>query len=360
MSKENQPILISVTPGAILKSILVILIFYFLFILRDLVLVLLTSVVLASAVEPFAAWFISKKIPRVLSVLIVYIISLLSMALIFYFFVPTLIGEIKNIINNLPDYVNTFSDKAGLLNNIPEVNNFLNTLSNGLENQNLFDQFGGILYGATYSFFNVASGVFGGIVSFILIITLSFYLSVQEDGVANFLKVVLPVQYEEYVLDLWKRARKKIGLWMQGQLLLGLLVGVLVYLGLTILGVENALLLAIVTALFELIPVFGPILASVPAISFGLTQGGPTLGLLVLGLYVIVQQFESQLIHPLVVKKIVGIPAIIAILALVVGAQLAGFLGIILSVPITAALMEYFSDLEKKKVRELKDENNSK
>jgi predicted PurR-regulated permease PerM len=357
MSKENQPILISITPGAVLKSIAVILAFYFLFVVRDLVLVLLTSVVLASAVEPFAAWFISKKIPRVISVLMIYISALMLMAAIFYFFVPTLIGEVRSLIGNLPDYVSTFSDKAGLLNSIPEVNGFLNTVSTGLENQNLFNQFGSMVYGATYSFINVASGVFGGIVSFILIITLSFYLSVQEDGVANFLKVVLPVQYEEYILHLWKRARRKIGLWMQGQLLLGLLVGVLVYLGLTILGIQNALLLAIVTAVFELIPVFGPILSSVPAISFGLTQGGPTLGFLVLGLYVIVQQFESQLIHPLVVKKIVGIPAIIAILALMVGAKLAGFLGIILAVPVTAALMEYFADLEKKKVREMKTEN---
>jgi len=357
MNKENQPILISITPGAVLRFVSIILLFYFLFVVRDLVLVLLTSVVLASAVEPFAAWFVSKKIPRVIAVLIIYLTALISMAGIFYFFVPTLIGEIRSLIANLPDYVNTFSDKAGLLNSIPEVNGFLNNLSSGLENKNLLDQFGGILYGATYSFFNIASGIFGGIVSFLLIITLSFYLSVQEDGVSNFLKVVLPVQYEEYVLDLWKRARKKIGLWMQGQLLLGLLVGVLTYLGLSILGIENALLLAIITAVFELIPVFGPILASIPAISFGLTQGGPTLGFLVLGLYVIIQQFESQLIHPLVVKKIVGIPAIIAILALMIGAQIAGFLGIILSVPVTAALMEYFSDLEKKKVREMKAEN---
>ena len=357
MSKENQPILISITPGAVLRFVSIVVLFYFLFVVRDLVLVLLTSVVLASAVEPFAAWFVSKKIPRVISVLMIYISALLLMAAIFYFFVPTLIGEVRSLISNLPDYVNTFSDKAGLLNSIPEVNGFLNTLSSGLENQNLFDQFGGMIYGATYSFFNVASGVFGGIVSFILIVTLSFYLSVQEDGVANFLKVVLPVQHEEYILNLWQRARRKIGLWMQGQLLLGLLVGVLVYLGLTILGIQNALLLAIVTAVFELIPVFGPILSSVPAISFGLTQGGPTLGFLVLGLYVIVQQFESQLIHPLVVKKIVGIPAIIAILALMVGAKIAGFLGIILAVPVTAALMEYFSDLEKKKVREMKSEN---
>jgi predicted PurR-regulated permease PerM len=354
MSKENQPILISITPGAILRIITIVIIFYFLFVVRDLVLVLLTSVVLASAAEPFAAWFVSKKIPRIIGVLIIYITTLLLGGLLFYLFVPTLIGDIRDLINNLPDYVNTLSDKAGLINNIPEVNNFLNNLSNGLENQDLIDQFGGAVSGATFGLFNVASSIFGGILSFLLIVVLSFYLAVQEDGVANFLKFVIPIQYEDYALDLWKRARRKIGLWMQGQLLLGFLVGVLTYLGLSILGIENALLLAVVAAVFELIPIFGPILASVPALAFGFAQGGPTLGLLVIGLYVIIQQFESQLIHPLVVKKIVGIPALIAILALMVGAQIAGFLGIILSVPVTAALMEYFSDLEKKKVRELK------
>jgi len=356
MSKENQPILISITSGAILKGIIIILLFYFLYVVRDLVLVLLTSVVLASAVEPFAAWFVSKKVPRIIAVLGIYVSSLLLLGAVFYFFVPTLVADIRDLINNLPNYVSTLSDKATLINNIPEVNNFLNSISASIDNQNLFEQFGGAIYGATYSLFSVASSVFGGLISFILIITLSFYLSVQEDGVSNFLKVVIPAQYEDYALNLWKRARRKIGLWMQGQLLLGFLVGVLTYLGLSILGVENALLLAIVAALFELIPIFGPILASVPAIAFGFTQGGPTLALLIVGLYVIIQQFESQLIHPLVVKKIVGIPALIAILALMVGAQVAGFLGIILSVPITAALMEYFSDLEKKKVRELKVE----
>lgn len=357
MSKENQPILISITPGAILRIIAIIILFYFLFIVRDLVLVLLTSVVIASAVEPFAAWFVSKKIPRVISVLIIYITTLLLCGIVFYIFVPTLIGDIRGLINNLPDYVNTLSDKAGLINNIPEVNKFLNDLSAGIENESLLNQFGGAVYGATFGFFNIASSIFGGILSFILIIVLSFYLAVQEDGVANFLKVVIPIQYEDYILDLWKRARRKIGLWMQGQLLLGFLVGVLTFLGLSILGIENALLLALVAAMFELIPIFGPILSAVPAIAFGFAQGGPTLGLLVVGLYVIIQQFESQLIHPLVVKKIVGIPALIAILALMVGAQIAGFLGIILSVPVTAALMEYFSDLEKKKVREMKAGN---
>jgi len=101
--------------------------------------------------------------------------------------------------------------------------------------------------------------------------------------------------------------------------------------------------------MFELIPIFGPILAAVPAILFSLLDGGLTLGLLTLGLYAIIQQFESQLIHPLVVKKIVGIPALLAIISLIIGAQIAGFLGLIIAVPVAAAVMEFLHDVEKKK-----------
>ena len=133
---------------------------------------------------------------------------------------------------------------------------------------------------------------------------------------------------------------------MQGQLLLAVIVGVLVFLGLTILGVKNALLLAVIAALFEIIPVFGPILAAVPAVALALLDGGLTLGLLVIALYVIVQQFESHLIHPLVVTRVVGVPPLLVILSIIVGAQLAGFLGILLSVPIAATIQELVKDVK--------------
>lgn len=193
------------------------------------------------------------------------------------------------------------------------------------------------------------SGLFGGIVSLTIIIVLSFYLSVQKDGVSDFLKIVTPVQNEGYVIGLWKRSREKIGLWMQGQFVLALLITVLTYMGLSVLGVNNALLLSVFAGVMELIPLFGIILALIPAVSIAVLQGGISLGLLVLGLYVIIQQFEGNLFYPLVVKKIVGIPPILTILMLVIGAKLAGFLGMLLSVPLTAVLMEVLSDIEKKK-----------
>jgi predicted PurR-regulated permease PerM len=109
------------------------------------------------------------------------------------------------------------------------------------------------------------------------------------------------------------------------------------------------LLLAFLAALMELIPVFGPIIAAVPAVALGFIDGGLTLALVVVGFYVIIQQFESQLIYPLVVRKVVGLSPIIVILALIVGFRLAGFLGVILSVPLATILLILVEDLEKKK-----------
>ena len=196
---------------------------------------------------------------------------------------------------------------------------------------------------------NIASGIFGGVFSFILIIVLSFYLAAQEEGVEKFLKIITPLKNEKYIIDLWKRSQRKIGYWMQGQLLLGIVVGVLVYLGLMILGIQNALILAVLAGVLEIIPYFGPILSAIPAIILGFATGGLTMGLLVLGLFIIIQQFENHLIYPLVVKKVVGVSPIIVILALIIGAKFAGFLGILLSVPVTAALMEFIDDVQRDK-----------
>ncbi len=98
-----------------------------------------------------------------------------------------------------------------------------------------------------------------------------------------------------------------------------------------------------------MIPLFGPILAAIPAVSLALLSGGLTKGIITLCLFIIIQQFENHLIQPLVVKKIVGIPVLVSIFAIIIGAKIAGFLGILISVPIAAVVMEFLGDLEKKK-----------
>lgn len=352
-NKLDQPISISITPGTIVKAIGVLLLLYLLFIIKDLLLIMLTSIVIASAIEPAARFFARGKIPRIVSVLIVYLGIALLLTGFFAIFLPPLVGDIQNLSNTIPQYIETFTtEKFG---EIPGLDAITALISSEDFTNGIISKVGSTFSGATLGFFTTVSAIFGGIFSFVLIIVISFYLAVQENGVENFIRIVTPVQHEKYVIDLWKRSQRKIGLWAQGQVLLAVIVALMTYLGLSVLGVSNPMVLAVIAGLFELIPVFGPILAAIPAVGFALIDGGLTLGVITLGLYLIIQQFESQLIHPLVVKKIVGIPAIIAILALIIGAQVAGFLGIIISVPIAAAVMEYFGDLEKKKKKQMEE-----
>jgi len=212
---------------------------------------------------------------------------------------------------------------------------------------------------ATASFssniFQTASSIFGGVFSLFLIVIISFYLAVQERGIENFLDIITPAQNEKYVTGLWKRSQQKIGKWMQGQLILAVIVGVLVYLVLTLLGIKYALTLALLAAVAELIPLFGPIIAAVPAVALGFIDS-TGLGLFVLAFYVILQQIENHVLYPLVVRKVVGVPPLLVIISLIIGGTLAGFLGILLSVPVAAALMEFTNDVQEDKRKILEKE----
>jgi predicted PurR-regulated permease PerM len=124
-----------------------------------------------------------------------------------------------------------------------------------------------------------------------------------------------------------------------------------VYLGLLIIGIPYALLLAVFTAVAEIIPIFGSLIAGAIAVIVSISSGGVALGAVVLGLYVVVNQFESNLIYPLIVKKVVGVPPLLVIVSLIAGYTLAGFLGLLLSVPVAAVVLELITDFDKRKRR---------
>lgn len=346
---EGRDINVRITPGSVVTVILFLLLVGVLWYLRDLVLIVLTAVVIASAIEPAVRLLMRRGINRLLSVISIYVLVAGIFSTVLFLFVPPVINDAARILGSLPETLSALnlSDATnGLLpwgdaGSALSVSDLLNELSASLAT----DTTGGA--------FATLAAIFGGIASFLLIVVFSFYFSVQETGVDDFLRLITPTKNQAYVLNLWKRSQEKIGKWMQGQLVLALIVGVLIYLGLTILGVPYALLLAVIAGLFELIPIFGPILAAVPALAIAFVDGGATAGLLVIGLYVMVQQFESHLIYPVVVKKVVGVPPLLVILALLIGYQLAGFLGILLSVPIAAAIREFVTDVDREKTRAL-------
>lgn len=338
---------ISITTGTIIKTLVVLSGAWLLFYLRDLVLVIVTAVVLASAIEPGVQALKKYKVPRVLAVIGIYAIVVGLFLSVFLFFIPLVVQDMATLLSDIPRYlerVNTLSalDEYSNIFGVPlptvSAESLVGELKRGLDATGIFTDA-----------FTAMSQVFGGVLSFVLIFVLTFYFAVSETGVGDFLRFVTPRKYEGYVVDLWRRSQQKIGLWMQGQLLLGILMGAFVYLGLTIIGVEYALLLAVFAAVFELIPVFGPTLAAVPAVLIGILNGGVGVGVAVILLYIILQQFENHLLYPLVVTKVVGVPPLLVILALIVGAKLAGFLGILLAAPIAAVIQELVKDVESRK-----------
>jgi len=344
---QNRQI-IEVSFGTFIRAALVAIALAALWTLRDIVAVILISIVIASAIEPAAHWFSSKRIPRVIGVLFIYLFAFLLFVSIFYFILPPLFNDIFDFISQLPDYIDkSFQSDSALFLFLPD---FPRAIQDSLKNAvfSFEASFARSFDMLTRGVFSFGSSLFGGIFLFVILIVISFYLSVQEHGVENFLRIVTPMEHEAYILNLWGRAQRKIGRWLQGQILLGVLVGVMVFLMLTILSVEHAALLAILAAVFELIPVFGPIMAAIPAIAIAALQQ-PMLGLLVAGLFILVQQIENHLIYPLVVRKTVGVPPLLVVLSLIIGAKLGGFFGIVLSVPIAAVLVEFLNDVSARK-----------
>lgn len=344
---DKQSLNIRIDTWSVVRAALALLLIYALFLLRDLVLVVLTAVVIASGVEPATKWFVRHKVPRLLAVVAIYLIVAVLLFGIFYFLVPPLLSQATGFLNKVPQYINSIGgfDSFGTFGT--ENSEALQNIVGGGTVHNLVSGLSSYITNIPGGIFNTVSAIFGGAFSFILIVVISFYLSVQKHGIESFLAVITPFQQQDYVIDLWRRSQSKIGRWMQGQLLLVILIAVLVYLGLTVVGVKHAFLFALLAGVFELIPLFGPILASIPAILIGFADGGVTFAAVIAGIYIIIQQFENHLIYPLVVNKVVGVPALLVILALIIGGQLAGFLGIILAAPMAAVLMEFTNDIEK-------------
>ncbi len=342
--KENT---ISISLGTIVKTIIIILLFGLAFLLKDLIYVVLLSIVVASAIEPATRWFVRRGTPRIFAVILIYFTLATCFAGVIYFLLIPLLSESSDFLRNSSYY---FDPNAIINDDFLSSQPIFAGLKNSIDLEKIVLQMNALVSSFSSNTFGSVTVFFGGLLSFFLTAILSFYLSVEEDGVGKFLKAITPLKHEEYVVALWKRSQVKIGLWMQGQLILAVIIGILVYLPLALFSVPNALLLACLAAAFEIIPLFGPILASIPAIMISFVTGGVSSALAIALLYIFVHQLENQLIYPLVVKKVVGVSPVVSILALAAGWEIAGFIGLILSVPIASVIIEFFNDFEKDKV----------
>src|SRR3989338_2135448 len=341
---------ISINTGTMIRAAMVIIGIFLLWFLRDLILVILTSIIITSFVESAVPYLKKIGIGRVAGIVLLYAVSILVLVGLFYLFAPLLITEIYNFSTAMSSYVpgvyflNYFQNDA-----FSGAKDIVATLSNNLSFTSLASVSKAFVQNLSGGFLSTLSVAFGSIFNVGMIVLISFYLSIQEKGIESFLRLILPIQHENYVVDLWDRSSRKIALWVKGQLLLGLVVGVLIYLVLSLLGVQYALLLAIIAGIMELIP-YGILVALIPAISFSYLSGGLGSALMVTGAYLIVHQFEVFLFAPLIIKKVVGLSPIVIILAALIGFELASFWGVVLAIPLSILVVELSNDIEKRKI----------
>ncbi len=141
-----------------------------------------------------------------------------------------------------------------------------------------------------------------------------------------------------------------MGLWLQGQIVLMLLIGAMTFFGLWALGVKYALLIAILAGILEILPVVGPLLAGIIAFLMIFPQSW-VLAVYSIIIFLVIQQIENHILVPLVMKKVVGVSPVVVIFSLLAGAQIAGFVGAILAVPVAVVFQEIILDWERRKAR---------
>ena len=338
---------VRLSTGSIVKVLLLVFAAYVLFLLRDVLLLVLVSIVIASFVEAGVQALAKYKMNRLMSVPLIFALIILIIIAIFYAFVPIIVRELSDMLALLFKYLPT--DTTINQQSIQGATDFVTTIS---KQSSLSDILASVKNASTMLSQGATSFIgstFGGLLNFILIVVMSFYLSIQEKGIDSFLRLLTPAKNERYVLDLWSRTQRKIGLWFKGQLLLGFIVGAITSIVLALLGVQYAFLIGLISGIAELIP-FGIIFAAVPAILLSVIDGGVLLGIKVFIYYIVIQQLENYILNPIISKRVVGIPPLVVLLALLVGITLAGFWGALVAMPVAVFILKYMSDIEKRKL----------
>ena len=300
---------------------------------------LFLAIILASVISPWATYLERFHIPRIVSIIFIYVALFIALFVVVYLLMPTFLQETAhflNLVSNL-SFV-TGQDKlfSHILTTLQSDNSFV--LSQNLSS------LGGSLSQISTTVFDSVVRIFGGLLSFAVVIVISVYLSLRKNGINYFLRLVSPAAYEAKILDIWRRSEDKITRWFGAQLILSSMIGVMVWFGLLMLHVPFSMLLGLLAAILELVPFVGPVIAAIPAVLLGLGQS-PELALFVVLLYILVQQIEVHILVPNLMKKAVGMDPVIAILALLIGFQLAGMLGIVMAIPVMVIIIEAGSDI---------------
>lgn len=324
---------IDISWATLLRLLVFFLIVAGLYYARDVVGVLLIGIVISLGIDPFVGWMEKKRIPRLLGTVISFVAGLLVFASVIYFVIPVIAIEAGGFVNFVSRTIGSLSDM-----------NFKQEWMNAV-NISVGDALG-IL--STIPVGGVIQFLFSSAVLVIATILISFYLTVDHNGTERLLRVMLPSVYESSALHIFTRFKLKIRRWFVAQLLLSLIMALIVGVGMWILGVDYPLVIGALAGIFELVPVIGPIVTGVVAFGIAITDSF-SLGFWAVVFFMVVQQVENHLLVPVVMGRVVRIHPVIVVISILMGASIAGFVGIILAVPVAVFGQEVFEYVSERK-----------
>lgn len=333
MSERNA---LDITYTSIFRVLAVAVGLYVAFLVRDIIALVLVSLFFTAAITPMVNWFYKRRIPRGVAVLIIYLVAFGVFSVGLILIVPPVIEQVNQFSTNAPQIVDTLTSSFSQLRGSDgelhtQVQETVQPLQNALNS-------------ATEGVFNTLSNIFGGIIFFIAMLVLTFYMVTNHALMLKAFEFLSPKKYHHYIHGFIDRTQVQLGRWLRGQLTLMLFIAVLTYTGLAIMGVKYALVLAIIAGLFEFIPYAGPLLAGIPAVIIALPVS-PYLAIAVVIWYVLVQEVENNFLVPKIMQKAVGINPIVTIIAILVAVKLVGLIGAIIAVPAVSILSMLLSDI---------------
>ena len=369
VEKPSQEVRIVLSIDSIIKATIAVLgvigFAYLLFYLKNILIIFLVALFLAAAFNPAVDKMEKHRIPRALGIIIMYIVVLGIIILIFTSLVPIIAEQISSLAYSIRDMIqNLVSGEdadSWFMRRIQPIANqiwqnvdqtqILNTLTTSLrEIGSKLTDFAGNAIGAVFAVFN-------GIFNLILVLIITFFMVLNKQHTSDFFHSLFPHKYSGYISLKTKQISLKIGEWIRGQVLLALAMGLLTFIVFTIIGLNYALTLAMVSALAEFIPYLGPLITFLSAALIAVNQD-PVLLVWLIPAYIIMQFVEGNLMVPLIVGKTVGLNPVVVLFALLAGATIGvkiggsialGVVGMIIAVPVANIISIFVTEYAERK-----------
>jgi predicted PurR-regulated permease PerM len=321
---------------ATLVLISVLLGFWLLYRFNQVIFNLFIAIVIGTVIRPAVTWLYQRGLPRMAGVILVYLLLLLLLTGFLLLLFPLISEQSTTIAAAMPDY---YQNLRGWLVNNP--NQFLVGLSEflpaTLPNLKPVQQTGQELMASAGQVAGYLRSLAKVIFLAIVILVLAFYWTLDGPRIIQSFLLLLPQGQRESIRDLFSAMESKVGFYIVGQGILCLVIGIMALLAYSLIGLPNALVLALIAGVLEAVPMIGPLLGAIPAGLVALSIAPDKL-IWVIVATVIIQQLENSLLVPRVMSKAVGVNPFVTLLALFAFSSLFGLAGALMAIPMAAMI----------------------